>query len=454
LSEPWHPHEYQLRAIKLLLSQGSGGLLLDPGLGKTAVCLAAYKILKKKRMAPGGMLVIAPLRPCYSVWPNEMEKWAEFNELTYAVIHGPDKADMLALDADIHIINPEGLAWLFDPKAKRWRNWTVLCVDESTKFKASGTKRFKLMRHHFPNFDRRWILTGTPVPNGIMDLFGQIFILDLGNALGRYITHYRNQYFHVEPWDRYNYIPNHGSWEKIVERIDPLVLRLSAQDYLDMPDLPPIDPIYVDLPEEAREKYKDLEDEFITQIEEGTIIAANSAVAGGKCRQICNGALYINAEHDWVSIHDAKLDALEELLEELGGAPTLVMYEFNHDKERLLGRFGSATPVLGGGTSARKADGYIQQFNDGHIPLMICHPGSMAHGLNLQETCHHLIWFGLTWNLEYYDQAIARIYRQGQKNPVFVYHILAHDTLDDRVMNVLADKDKTQKKLFASLTTR
>jgi len=130
------------------------------------------------------------------------------------------------------------------------------------------------------------------------------------------------------------------------------------------------------------------------------------------------------------------------------------MYEFNHDKERLLGRFGSATPVLGGGTSARKADGYIQQFNDGHIPLMICHPGSMAHGLNLQETCHHLIWFGLTWNLEYYDQAIARIYRQGQKNPVFVYHILAHDTLDDRVMNVLADKDKTQKKLFASLTTR
>ncbi len=450
----WTPHDYQLRSIKLLLSQGSGGLFLDPGLGKTAVCLAAYKILKKKGMAPNGMLVIAPLRPCYSVWPNEIEKWAEFNELTYAVIHGADKKDALELDVDIHIINPEGLAWLFDPKAKRWRNWTVLCVDESTKFKASGTKRFKLMRHHFPNFDRRWILTGTPVPNGIMDLFGQIFILDLGNALGRYVTHYRNAYFHVEPWDRYNYIPNHGSWETIVERIDPLVLRLSAQDYLDMPDLPPIEPIWVELPEDAREKYRDLEDEFITQIEEGVVVAANAAVAGGKCRQICNGALYINAAHDWVGIHDAKLDALGELLEQLGGAPTLVMYEFNHDKERLLGRFGSRTPVLGGGTSARKADQYIQDFNAGHIPLMICHPGSMAHGLNLQSTCHHLIWFGLTWNLEYYDQSIARIYRQGQENTVFVYHILVRNTLDERVMDVLSDKDKTQKKLFTSLTTR
>ena len=454
MSIAWTPHDYQLRAIKLLLSQGSGGLLLDPGLGKTAVCLAAYKVLKKKGLAPNGMLVIAPLRPCYSVWPKEIEKWLDFNDLTYAVVHDNDKSQMLDLDVDIHIINPEGLPWLFDKKARRWKDWTILCVDESTKFKHSTTKRFRLMRHQFPRFDRRWILTGTIIPNGILDLFGQIFILDLGRALGRYITHYRNEYFHVEPWDRYNYIPNHGAWETIVERIAPLVLRLSAQDYLQMPALPPIDPILVDLPEEAREKYRDIEEEFITQINEGVVVAANSAVAGGKCRQICNGALYINPEHDWVGIHDAKIEALEELVESLGGAPVLVMYEFNHDKERLLGRFGSTTPVLGGGTSARRADQYIQEFNDGKIPIMICHPGSMAHGLNLQETCHHIIWFGLTWNLEYYDQAIARIYRQGQKNPVFVYHILARDTLDQKVMGVLGAKNATQKKLFASLTTR
>ena len=175
-------------------------------------------------------------------------------------------------------------------------------------------------------------------------------------------------------------------------------------------------------------------------------------MAGGKCRQICNGALYVNPEHDWVEVHRAKIEALEELVEELGGAPVLVMYEFNHDRERLLGCFGPETPVLGGGISARKSDRYIQDFNKGHIPLMICHPGSMAHGLNLQEVCHHIIWFGLTWNLEYYDQAIARIYRQGQQNTVFVYHILVRDTLDERVMRVLAQKERTQQKLFAGLT--
>lgn len=448
----WHPHDYQLRAVKLLLSQGSAGLFLDPGLGKTAICLAAYKILKNKGLVPGGMLVIAPLRPCYSVWPAEIMKWADFNELTYAILHGSDKQEMLDLNVDIHIINPEGLKWLFEQKPRRWREWSILCVDESTKFKHSTTARFKLMRHHFPRFDRRWILTGTPVPNGILDLFGQIFILDLGRALGRYITHYRNEFFHVMAWDQYNYISNVGAWETIIDRVDPLVLRLSAEDYLSMPPLPDIDPIWVDLPQEAREKYNDIEQEFITQLGEGTIIAANAAVAGGKCRQICNGAIYTNPEHDWIKVHDVKVEALEELIDSLGGAPTLVMYEFNHDKARLLGRFGSTTPVLGGGTSARKADEYIQDFNNGKIPLMLCHPASMAHGLNLQETCHHMIWFGLTWNLEHYDQAIARIYRQGQKNTVFVYHILAKDTLDEKVMAILAAKDKTQKALFEGLT--
>lgn len=449
----WNPKEYQLRAVKLLLSQGSGGLLLDPGLGKTSICLAAIKILKAKGLIPGGVLVIAPLRPCYSVWPEEIEKWDEFNELTYAVVHGPDKAEMLALDADIHIINPEGLKWLFDPKARRWRNWTVLCVDESTKFKHSSTARFKLMRPHFERFKRRWILTGTIVPNGIMDLFGQIYILDTGRALGRYITHFRNKFFRTEAWDPYTYIPLEGSHEKITDLVDPLVLRLAAKDYLNMPPVIQ-ENVLIDLPPEAREKYQDIEDEFITQLDEGLIVAANAAVAGGKCRQICNGAIYTNAQHDWTQVHDAKVDALVDLLDQLGGAPTLIMYEFNHDKERLLGKLGNDTPVLGGGTSAEQADGYIRDFNEGKIKYMLCHPASMAHGLNLQKACHHMIWFGLTWNLEYYDQSVARIYRQGQEHPVFVYHILARDTLDYRVMGVLKDKDKTQKLFFAALTKK
>ena len=436
----------------MLLSQGSAGLFLDPGLGKTSIVLSAYKILRREGMARKGMLVIAPLRVCHSVWPQEVRKWSNFSDISVEVLHGPNKADALEREADIHVINPEGLRWLFDPQARRWRDWDILCVDESTKFKDSQTKRFKLMRPHFERFDRRWILTGTPVPNGIHDLFGQIYILDLGNSLGRYVTHFRNKFFYTESWKPYDYIPHSWAFEDIIDKIDPLVMRMSAEDYLEMPKLIMPPPVEVDMPLKAWEHYRDIEDEFITQVEEGFVLAANAAVAGGKCRQIANGAIYINDQHDWSEMHEAKLDALSDILEELGGAPTLVMYEFNHDKERLLKRLGTATPVLGGGTSARKADSYIRDFNKGHIPIMLCHPASMAHGLNLQEVCHHMVWFGITWNLEHYDQSIARIYRQGQENPVFIYHIIAKDTLDEKVLGVLRAKDRTQQSLFAALT--
>lgn len=450
MSTNWLPHEYQKKAISLLLSQGSAGLFLDPGLGKTSIVLAAYKILRNEGLI-NSMLVIAPLRVVHNVWPKEVEKWANFEDIKVEILHGKDKANALRRDADIYVINPEGLVWLFDEKARRWRDWDVLCIDESTKFKDTQTKRFKLMRKHFEAFSRRWILTGTPVPNGIGDLFGQIYILDLGHALGRYVTHFRNKYFRTEAWNPYQYIALPTAFDEIIHRIDPLVLRLAAKDYLDMPDLITPDPIKVQLPEEAREKYRDVEEEFITLIGENIIVAANAAVAGGKCRQIANGAIYTNAEHDWAELHTEKLDALQDILEELGGAPCLVMYEFNHDRERLLSRLGSATPVLGGGTTTKAADQYIRDFNSGHIPIMLCHPASMAHGLNLQSVCHHMIWFGITWNLEYYDQSIARIYRQGQEHPVFVYHIIAENTLDEKVAEVLKSKDRTQQSLFHAL---
>lgn len=452
MSTIWSPHDYQKKAISLLLSQGAAGLFLDPGLGKTSIVLAAYKILKKQGYVPNGMLVIAPLRVAQSVWPKEVEKWTNFADIRVEVLHGRYKSDALERDADIHVINPEGLQWLFDPIAHRWRDWDILCLDESTKFKDSQTKRFKLMRKHFEHFTRRWILTGTPVPNGIHDLFGQIYVLDLGNSLGRYVTHFRNRYFHTNSWEPYNYIPNEGAWQEIIYRIDPLLVRMSSEDYLKMPAMPPIDPIMVELPQKTMETYKEIEIDFITQLEEGIIVADNAAIAGGKCRQIANGGLYVDKEHHWTELHTEKLDALSDLLEELGGAPTLVMYEFNHDKERLLKRLGSATPVLGGGTSATKSDQYISQFNAGNIPVMLCHPASMAHGLNLQSKCHHMVWFGLTWNLEHYDQSIARIYRQGQENPVFIYHILAKDTLDVKVLEVLKSKDRTQQALFNALS--
>ena len=434
----------------MLLSQGSVGLFLDPGLGKTSIVLAAFKILKKEGYV-NSMLIVAPLRVCHNVWPKEIEKWDNFNELTIRVLHGKDKADYLEEDVDIYVINPEGLAWLFNKEARHWRDWDVLCVDESTKFKDTQTKRFKLMRKHFESFSRRWILTGTPVPNGIGDLFGQIFILDLGHALGRYVTHFRNKYFHTEGWDKYTYIPNNGSFDAIVERVDPLVMRMSAHDYLQMPEVVHLN-VMVDMSVNAWNVYRDIEDDFITKIDEGVIVAANAAVAGGKCRQIANGGLYINEAHDWVETHTEKLDALADLLEELGGAPTLVMYEFNHDLKRLLRRFGTEVPYLGGGTTTAQADRYIEDFNKGHIPVMFCHPASMAHGLNLQDVCHHIIWLGITWNLEHYDQSIARINRQGQENTVFNYHIIARDTLDEKVLSVLGQKDRTQRAVFAALS--
>lgn len=444
----WTPHSYQKRAIRLLLSQASGGLFLDPGLGKTSICLAAFKILKEKALAKK-MLIVAPLRPVYKVWPDEIKKWAEFEGLTYAILHGDVKEYNVEAEADIYIINPEGLVWLFDPKRKR-PEFDVLCIDESTKFKNSTSKRFKILKPLLSSFRRRWILTGTPSPNGIEDLFGQIYILDLGRSLGRYITHFRNQYFQRDGYNLYSWSPRYGALQDIVERIAPLILQLSAEDYLQMPEIVYRN-IFVKLPESAMKVYKEVEDDFLTQLDQGFLVAANAAVAGMKCRQIANGAVYTGNQDDVLPVHDEKLDALESLLEELSGKPVLLLYEFRHDATRIKTRIGEV-PELGAGLSAKKLDSYINRFNAGDVPVLLGHPDSMGHGLNLQGACHHVIWFGITWNLEYYDQAIARVYRQGQKaDHVFVYHIVAKDTVDERVLGVLDGKDKTQQSLLSAL---
>lgn len=426
------------------------GLFLDPGLGKTSICLAAFSVLKNMGYVKS-MLVIAPLHVCHNVWPKEIQKWDNFNNLKIEILHGPNKESALRRDADIYVINPEGLLWLFKHGNKEW---DILCVDESTRFKDTQTKRFKLMRPHFQRFPRRWILTGTLIPNGIHDLFGQIYILDLGHALGRYVTHFRDKYFTSEAWKPYSFIPKAGAWEAIVDRISPYSLRLKAEDYLEMPELFILPPTKIELPSAARKIYSEIENDFITTLNENTIIAANTAVAGGKCRQVCNGALYTERDSATFStIHESKLDALVSLLEEINGSPTLVLYEFQHDKARLLARLGSATPVLGGGTTTKRASEIIRSFNAGHIPVLLGHPASMGHGLNLQEACHHIIWFGITWNFEHYDQAIRRVYRQGQQKPVFVYHIVATDTLDEVVMEVLQRKGSTQELLYSKLTS-
>lgn len=394
---------------------------------------------------------MAPLRPAYKVWPDEIQKWIDFEGLTYTILHGPGKLYNIQKDVDIYIINPEGLLWLFDPLTK-YPKFDVLCVDESSKFKDSTTKRFKLLKPLLQNFTRRWILTGTPVPNGLEDLFGQIYILDLGRSLGRYITHFRNTYFQRSGYNVYDWKPSPGSFQKVTEKVSPLVLQLSAEDYLKMPELI-LQSISITLPEKARKIYDEVENDFITLLEEGNLVAANAAVAGIKCRQIANGAVYqtIEGERIHLPIHEEKLDALESILAELNGAPALVLYEFDHDRLRITDRLGDV-PVLGSGVSPKRLEAIIDRFNAGDIPVLLGHPASMGHGLNLQGSCRHIIWFGITWNLEFYDQAIARVYRQGQKaDRVFVYHLVADNTLDVKVLKVLNSKDRDQQSLLASL---
>jgi SNF2 family DNA or RNA helicase len=379
----------------------------------------------------------------YSTWPAEVFKWEDFNDFTYSIVHGSDKKQRLQEDVELYFVNPEGLKWLFSQP--NLPQFDTLIIDESTKFKDSGTLRFRALKGHLGVFRRRWILTGTPVPNGLMDLFGQIYILDRGRALGKYITHFKSEYFVQSGWNKWAWSPAPGAFDKVVERISPLILQLSAEEYLTMPELLEIE-IPVELPVAAMQKYEEVEEHFIAELDGGSIVAANAAAAGTKCRQIANGAVYVDGE-EWLPVHDAKLDALEDLLEELNGHPVLLLYEFRHDHERILARFPYAVGLKDGDVADT-----VRKFNGGNIQLLIGHPASMGHGLNLQGSCHHVIWFGITWNLEHYDQAVARVYRQGQmKDKVFVYHITAKDTLDDKVQKVLASKDRTQQGLLRAL---
>lgn len=451
----YEPKKYQVEAIKLMIKQACAGLLLDPGLGKTSIGLSAFKILKAKGYLKG-VLIIAPLRVCYNVWPGEIQKWDNFRELKYAVLHGPQKEAALNSKADIYLINPEGLDWLFN--ANRWKTFKdrvdVLFVDESTKFKHTRTARFKTLKNFLKHFKRRYIATGTPVPNGLMDLFGQVYLLDEGAALGRFITHYRTKYFYPTGYGGYTWVPQTDALQRITEIVSPLVLRMSAEDYLELPTLFN-NTISVELTEEARSVYSQIEDEFYTEIGGTEVTALNAAAAGVKCRQVANGALYgeqipHRPEREVIPLHDGKLEALEDLVEELNGNPLLVLYEFIHDRERIRAHLGKDIPAVGEMTPKKERE-LLAAFNNGEVPILMGHPASMGHGLNLQGACHNVCCFGITWDLELYDQSIRRVWRQGQSKPTFVHHLVAKDTLDERVMKVLGSKSRTQKSVFKAL---
>jgi SNF2 family DNA or RNA helicase len=442
------PHAYQKKAIKFMIERACAGLFLDPGLGKTSITYAAFKLLKKLGMVDR-MLVIAPLRPALSVWPGEAGKWEDFADLKVNVLHGSEKDALLHSDSDVDVINPEGLPWLFSQRWKVWP-WQMLVVDESTRFKHTQTRRFKELKPWLMKFRRRYILTGTPAPNGLLDLFGQIYILDEGNALGRFITHYRNQFFDSTGFGGYTWKPKPDSEKKIYKRLRPLVLRMEATDYLKLPPLI-FNTIDVELPEDARRAYTSMENLLIAAVEDETVTAANMAAASTKCRQIANGGIYKDGNAGWINIHDAKTEAVTDLIEELSGKPALIAYEYRHDLDRLRKALGKDTPHLGGGVTAKRQREIETAWNAGELPVLLAQPQSVAHGLNLQGVGAAVIWHSLTWDLEAYDQFIRRIWRQGQKERVVVHHLLAKDTVDEAIRGALGRKDRTQKALLNAL---
>jgi SNF2 family DNA or RNA helicase len=438
MSIEWVPKKYQFDAVKWMFEHAHCGLLLDPGMGKTSSTLTAIDHFRKTGNI-SRVLIICPIRPMYKVWPDEIKKWNHTRHLSYTILHGDDKDARLHNVSDIYLINPEGLKWFLAAGGMEKLSPDMLVVDESTKFKDYSTARFKLLKPHLSRFKRRVILTGEPIPNGYMDLFGQSFIVDQGNALGRFITHYRAQYFYQSGYGGYSYSLIPGADKIIQDKLRGTMMRLMAEDHLDMPELI-FNDIVVELDEKSRQVYKAFEDDFLAEVGDSVIMSTNAAAVGSKCRQVANGGVY---DEDRIvhHIHDIKTAAVADLVEQLQGNPLFVGYEFQHDLERLRRVFPQA-PCLTG-MSGTKLDKTVDDFNAGRIPVLLAHPMSAGHGLNLQEACHHVCWYGLPWDYDTYNQFIARVWRQGQpSNRVFVHRVVADKTLDRTVTRVLLQKER------------
>jgi ATP:corrinoid adenosyltransferase len=449
----WEPKPYQIVAVRHLVSHAHAGLLMDPGMGKTSSTLAAIDILRSKNMVRRA-LIVTTLRAAETVWGkghgNEPDKWGF--HFTRVFVHGPKKAELLKEDVELTIINWEALQWFCEHTAgKEWRNrWDMVVFDESTKIKNPRAKRFKAIRSILHRFKRRVILTGTIAPKNLMDLFGQIYVVDKGRALGEYITQFRRRWFTQYG---YNWLPNVGAEEEIHEAIAPLCVRFGDEEQEDLQ--PPIyTNRYVELPDHARAKYEEMEKIFLTELESGIVTASNAGVKTSKLRQIASGGLYLPGGKDWEDLHAVKILDLAELLDELQGNPLLIAYEFKQDLSRLLQAFGKDSPKIAGGASAaekRETANMLRRFNEGEFPFLFAQASTAAHALNLQKVCHHVCWHTMTYDLEVYHQLNKRVHRLGQKRQVVIHHQLAVDTIDEDVLKILQTKRATQARLLDAL---
>jgi len=460
VSDPtWTARPYQREAVAHLLRTPMSGLLMPPGTGKTACVYAAFHVLKKRGLVDR-LVVLSPLRPAYQTWPDENAKWNFGFDL--AVLHGPKKDELLAGHHDVCVLNYEGLGWFSDSwheykgRSRRHRAERVWLVpDESQRLKHTDTERFKILEPLLECFSRRTILTGTFAPNGLEDLFGQVKVVDLGERFGPYITWYRRNYFNKVGYGGYHFTPLDEAEKKIYKKLDG-IFYVVDEKVLKLPKLVPNE-IYVELPSKARALYRQLEDEFVAVLRKTTITAANAGVMTQKLRQLCNGGLYDNEKRSH-RLHDAKMEAMADLVEELGGNPLFVGYEFTSDGlelQRRLKKLGIDAPVVRGGMSMAVTNRLLAEFNDGRHRVLVCQSGSVALGLNMQAACHTVARLGLGWDLEIFKQFAKRVHRSGQKKSVMDHRVIARGTIEDEVVwPLLQRKDATQDDLVKAIKAR
>lgn len=445
------PHNYQRYCIEKAITQKEIGLFLDMGLGKTSITLTAINELIYNRFEVSKVLVIAPKKVAELTWNTESEKWDHTKHLRIASVLGSEQKRLRALNsnADIYVINRENVSWLVNHYKNQWP-FDMVVIDELSSFKNHQAKRFKDLKCVRPHIKRIIGLTGTPSPNGLLDLWAQVYLLDQGERLHKRIGQYREQYFNrfqvdSSGWEKY--IEKQDSNAVISEKLKDLCVSMSAEDYLDLPDLI-VDPVWVQLDSKTKKQYKEMEQNLILQLPDGDISVTSSAALSNKLLQLCNGAIY-DDDRDVKEIHDCKINALLETIENLNGQPALLFYSFQHDKKRILNVLPKSLRVRDLKTIKDQQD-----WNNGEIDILLAHPASAGYGLNLQDGGNHMIWFGLNWSLELYQQAIKRLHRQGQRQKVIVHQLLVKGGRDEDVSKVLDVKGDVQQALLDSLKAR
>lgn len=440
------PHDYQRYAIEFIENHPIAAILLDMGMGKTAITLMAVEYLMYEMFVIYKVLVVCPLRVTRT-WKDEMEKWEQLRGTRYSVVTGTaaQRKKALKADADIYIINRENVPWLVD-KCDIPFQFDMIVVDELSSFKNHQTARHKAMMKVRPFIKRIVGLTGTPASQGLMDLFAEFKVLDMGERLGRFIGQYRLNYFKPDKVNGpivYSYKLLPGAEERIYERIQDITISMKAVDFLDMPELISNEyPVYLD--EGEMQKYEELKKDLILSTPEHEVTAANAASLVNKLSQMANGAVYTD-DKNVIIFHDKKLDALEDVIESANGKPLLVAYWFKHDYTRIVERL----QKIGVDYMKIDTEESITKWNNGEIPVALIHPASAGHGLNLQQGGNTMVWFGITWSLELYQQCVCRLYRQGQnERTVTVIHLISKGTIDEKIMKALSEKDNTQSSLI------